>query len=464
MTTITDYLAQARQAIAAGDLERARQLTEQAKALKAVADVEGETAPRLPAPEPAPASDAAATVQDVAVKSWFARRYGDVDAAIAQIGRELYGHIAPSYEQAAYRKNADFIRWIRTGYYDPVLHRTVLYTPQQLADAVLAGAGVAELKSTQIESQDVLGGYLVPEDVRERIVQRLEGAVVMRRFNTALPTSRDRVTMPVVTGGDSRYPGAGRAYWVDETPTSAAHRATETFGNINIPVHTLMRSVPVSKNLLEDSAGALAIVRIVEQLVASAFRIAEDEAFLIGNGVGQPLGILNGTAATATLSYGAIGTVAGPGGGTITADTIRAAPYQIDGQYRDNGGAWIMAKHTLRVIKTLKDSSGNYLWSGRSDAPQLAQGQPAALEGYPIYETETLPSTTTTSGTVFTVGAYPILFATRDCYQIIDRVGMDMQRYDDSATAAENRISLVARRRVGGQPIIPWGIVGIRIV
>lgn len=463
MTTMAEYLAQARQAIAAGDLDQARQLTEQAKALKALADMEGETAPRLPAPEPAPAQ-AEPAVQDVAVKSWFVQRYGELDAALAQIGRELYRHIAPSYEAAAYSKNADFVRWIRTGRSDPTLHRTVLYTPHQLADMVLAGGGVAELKSTQIESQDTLGGYLVPEDVRERIVQRLESAVVMRRFNTSLPTSRDRVTMPVVTGGDSRYPGAGRAYWVDETPTSAQHRAVETFGNVNIPVHTLMRSVPVSKNLLEDSAGALAIVRIVEQLVASAFRITEDEAFLIGNGVGQPLGVLNGTAAVASLSYGAIGTVVGPGGGTITADTIRAAPYQIDGQYRDNGGAWIMAKHTLRVIKSLKDTTGNYLWSGRGDTPQLAQGQPAALEGYPIYETETLPSTTTPSGTVFASGAYPVVFATRDCYQIIDRVGMDMQRYDDSTTAAENRISLVARRRVGGQPITPWGIVAIRIV
>ncbi|MCX8102776.1 MAG: phage major capsid protein, partial [Geminicoccaceae bacterium] len=63
----------------------------------------------------------------------------------------------------------------------------------------------------------------------------------------------------------------------------------------------------------------------------------------------------------------------------------------------------------------------------------------------------------------FPTGVYPIVFMTRDCYQIIDRVGMDMQRYDDSTTAMANQVILVARRRVGGQPIVPWGVAALRI-
>jgi HK97 family phage major capsid protein len=462
-STVADAVTAARAAIAAVDYAEAERLTAHAKAIKSL-DGLGDTQPRLPlqaAEEPKPEAGA----QDIAVKSWFVGRYGEFDPALEQIGRELYGHIAPSYQKAAYLKNADFIRYLKTGHADPILHRTILYSPAQLTAAVIGGASVAELKATQIESQDVLGGYLVPEDVRDRIVQRLEGAVIMRRMNTAMPTGRDRVTMPVVLGGDDRYPGAVRAFWVDESPTSAQSETNSTFGQVGIPVHTLMANTPISKSLMEDSQGALAIVGIVERLCTAAFRIAEDEAFLVGDGAGKPQGVLRdaSTGGPNTFSYGSIASVNSGVATALTADAFRNLPYAIASQYRDLGCAWAFSRNTARVIKTLKAGDGTYLWSGRSDTPQLAQGQPTSLEGYPIMETEVLASTTTNSNTTYTANVYPVIFIARDAYQIVDRVGMDIQRYDDSTTAVQNQIKLVARRRVGGQPINPWAIAVMKV-
>ena len=460
--TVAGYIQAARDAIAAGDLEAATRYKDQAAALKAV-NALGETLPipQIAVPEP----NAEASAQDIAVKSWFHNRYGEFDAGLKQIATELYGHIAPTYERAAWLKNADFIRYIRTGAFDPVLHRTVLFTPEQLANAVLAGASVAEIKNTQVESQDVLGGFLVPEDVRDRVVQRLEGAVVMRRMNTAMPTGRDRVVMPVITGGDDRNIGSVRAFWVDEAPAAAQSATVATFGQVSIPVHTLMANTPVSKNLLEDTQGALAITGILERLMVSAFRITEDEAFLTGSGVAQPLGVLRDatTGGANTFAYGTIARVASGVATALSADSIRNVPYAIASQYRELGCAWIMSRNTVRVIKTLKDGQGVYLWSGRSDSPQLAQGQPQALEGFPIMESEVLPGTTTNSGFAYTANVYPIIFAARDSYQIVDRVGMDVMRYDDSTTATQNQIRIVARRRVGGQPINPWALAVLQI-
>lgn len=466
MTLVSDLITRAEAAILAGNLDEAETLTKQAEAsqrLAAVKTAEAEAvkAQRLPIPtETTPPVEAAA--QDVAVKTWFANRYGAFDAGLGQVARELYGM---DYEKAAYLKNADFIRYIRTGQHDPRFHRMQLFSPVQMSDAILGGASVAELKATQIESQDVLGGFLVPEDLRDRIVQRLMGRVVMRKMGSAIPTSRDRVTMPVATGGDDRYVGSVRAFWVDESPTGSQSETNATFGQVSIPVHTLMANTPISKNILEDSQGALAIVGIVERQMADAFAITEDFAFLVGTGVGQPMGILLNatTGGPNTFAYGSVTTLNSGAATALTADAFRNMPYQLPAQYRDAGCAWILSRGTLRVIKTLKAGDGTYLWSGRSDTPQLAQGQPQSLEGYPFNETEVLAAPTTTSGSTYTANVYPVVFMARDAYQIVDRVGMDVTRYDDSTTAVANAIRLVARRRVGGQPVEPWHIAVMKV-
>lgn len=462
-STVADAIKAARAALAGGDIPEATRLTEHAKALKAIEAV-GDTLPRLDLSSPTQ-PDAPVPAEEIAVKTWFHSRFGEFDAGMEQIGRELYGHVAQDYRKAAYLKNADFLRYVRTGAYDPRLHRLVLYSPTQLAEAILAGASVAELKATQIESQDVLGGFLVPEDIREKVVQRLAGRVIMRRMSNAMPTSRDRVTMPVITGGDDRYPGAVRATWVDESPASSAAETNATFGQVSIPVHTLMGSTPISKNLLEDSQGALAIVGIVERQLADAFAITEDFAFLVGTGVGQPQGVLKDatTGGPHTFQYGSVTTLNSGAATALSADAFRNTPYQLPVQYRDAGCAWAFSRGTARVIKTLKAGDGTYLWSGRSDTPQLAQGQPQALEGYPINETEVLASPTATNGSTYTANVYPVIFMARDAYQIVDRVGMDVQRYDDATTARQNQVILVARRRVGGAVLEPWRVVVMKV-
>jgi HK97 family phage major capsid protein len=78
-------------------------------------------------------------------------------------------------------------------------------------------------------------------------------------------------------------------------------------------------------------------------------------------------------------------------------------------------------------------------------------------------ETEVLAATTTNVSLVYTANVYPVIFMARDAYQIVDRVGMDIQRYDDATTAQQNQIVLVGRRRVGGQLLNPWAVAVMQI-
>ena len=464
MTTQTwqALVTQAREAILAGKLDDARTLKDQAEALKGLGDMEtaaqaAVVAGRLPigvgaaTPEPA---------NEIAVKSWYIRHYGDNASAMDQVMAELYGQ---DHRRVAWAKSGDFIRYIRTGQYDPHLHRTMLYSPAQVEGMLQMGMSVAELKATQVESQDVLGGYLVPEDFRDQMIQRLIGLTAMRQFAETMTTTRDRITMPVATGGDDQYTGAVRVTKVDESPTGTEAATNATFGSVTIPVHTIMGHVAVSKNLLEDAAGALAIQPYLQRQFADAFAIFEDTQFLVGNGVGGPQGVLQNTTTGGpyTYAYGSVATQVSGNATALTGDAFRQMPYQIRTQYRNAGAGWIVSRGTVRVVKTLKDSIGSYLWADRQQ--QLQQGQPATIEGYPIRETETLASPTSTSVTTYTANVYPVILMTKGAYLIVDRIGMDVQRYDDSTTAKSNQIVLVARRRLGGQVILPWGIAVMKV-
>lgn len=459
-TTVSDFAKLAREAILAGNLDEAETFTGQAKALKALADLEPtvDTTKRLDMTA-AVAEDTEPT-ESIAVKSWYIKKYGDDGAALDQVMTELYGR---NYRHVSWAKTADFARYIKTGHYDEKLRRAVVYTPTQVANAIADGLDVSALKATQVESQDSLGGYLVPEDVRDQVVQRLVGMTAMRKIAATMNTGRDRVVMPVGTGGDDRYTGAVRATWVDEQPTAAQSNTNATFGQVTIPIHTLMANVDVSKNLIEDSTGASAIIGYLTDQFASAFALKEDDAFLLGDGVGKPQGILqnNSTGGPFTYAYGSVAQQVSGNATALTGDAFRQMPYQIASQYRNAGAVWIMTRGSVRVVKTLKDGQGAYLWGDRNN--QLQPGQPRQIEGYDILETEALGGPTSASVTTYTANTYPILFIAKGAYQIVDRVGMDVMRYDDATTGAQNAIRLVARRRVGGQVLLPWAVAAMKV-
>jgi HK97 family phage major capsid protein len=53
-------------------------------------------------------------------------------------------------------------------------------------------------------------------------------------------------------------------------------------------------------------------------------------------------------------------------------------------------------------------------------------------------------------------GSFPMVFGDLAGYQIVDRIGMTVERYLDSATARQNMVMYVMRRRLGGQVVEPW--------
>ncbi len=467
--TVSDFVKLARDAVLAKDFDAAETYKQQAIAIKGLDDIapKVDATRRLDMGSGEQDTDALEkTANQAAMKAWYTQSTGgkDIDGDLDRVLTDMYGN----YRQLRWAKAADFVRFVRSGRSDPKLEKLVVYTPDQVMYELAGGMTVADLKAamkaTQLESQDTSGGYLVPEDFRDSVVTRLQGLTQMRSVAETITTASDRVTMPVSDGGDDRYTGSVRVFKVDESPTSTQAATNALFSQTTVPVYTIMAHVAVSKNLIDDSRGAASILPYLNTQFSTAYSIFEDEQFIVGNGIAGPQGVLKDatTGGPYIFSYGSIQRQASGGATSIIGDAIRNQPYQLATQYRSAGCKWFMSRGSVRVMKNLKDGTGDYLWADRNQ--QLMLGQPPKLEGYEIAETEVLASPTTASGTAYTANVYPILFISKGSYLIVDKAGgMDVQRYDDSTTAKANSIVLVMRRRVGGQVILPWGISTMQV-
>lgn len=380
------------------------------------------------------------------VKLWAVKRFGEIPAAAEQIAKELYGGLAENgdYAQALYAKQAAFDGYLRSGRgEDTAIAKAIVLTPQQIVNIASAGMSVKAIKANMIEGSDELGGFVVPEDFRDGLIERLPGMTVVRSRANVITTSRDVLTMARVTGGTSRYPGAVRVSWVDEEPTATEAATNATFGQLRVSIFTTMAHTQLSKNLLEDAM--MDVGAYLGREMTAAFAIDEDEQFLVGNGAGKPQGILNGATANVGPHNSDITVVNSGSAAALTGDGVKKLPFAIAAQYRSGSAVFIMNKANLQAVSILKDGQGRYLLG---DERLQAVGVPTQILGYGVAESEAMPDVA--------ANVHTIIFGDLAGYMVADRVGMSIQRYDDSTTAKGNAVVFVARRRVGGQVTEGW--------
>lgn len=374
----------------------------------------------------------------------YVLRYNDSEEQeVKAILSDVYGN-EDNYRNLRVEKGAHFNSYLRTGRgKDDAMSREFVMTPQDAARLMREGKSVADFKSTMVESVGNLGGYVAPGDFSSNIIQRLPGLTVARGLATKEQTSSNSMTLAKDKGGDDQYTSNVRESFVNETPASGASETNLLWSMEDVPVHTAMGSVPLSKNLLEDAAFDLTSHLI--RKFAEAAAINEDNTFLTGNGVGKPEGILPGGANSNSLTEVVTGA-----GAALTFDGLIAMTFGIASQYLTNA-VWIARRSTYQAIAQLRDESGGsdtgqYLW--RDQYGNNVSGPQRQLLGYPVYQQESLPAVA--------ANTYPILFGDLSGYTILDRIGMTVERYDDATTAKANTVEYVMRRRFGGQLLEPY--------
>ena len=133
------------------------------------------------------------------------------------------------------------------------------------------------------------GGYAVPDDFYERIVEQREDASWVRQAPVLhLTTNRDRILIPTeATAGTKMVVTAEEAAYSEEEPV---------FGQVALTIHKFTKMLQISEELMDgDAVGLEAYLASVIARVSAA---AENYYLTVGTGTGMPQGVLTGATAS----------------------------------------------------------------------------------------------------------------------------------------------------------------------
>ena len=266
------------------------------------------------------------------------------------------------------------------------------------------------------EKVDADGGYLVPEEYDNRLIQTLNGENIMRSLANIITTSGDHKINIAATN-----PAAA---WIEEGGQLTFGEAT--FKQVLLDAHKLHVAIKVTEELLYDSAFNLEDY-ILEQF-GKALANAEEDAFLNGDGTGKPTGIFHETNGGTHLTE-------------VTAfksDDIINLIHALKRPYRKNA-AFIMNDKLIAIVRKLKDGNGAYMWQ-----PSYQVGEPDTLLGYPVYTSAFAPEG-------------KIAFGDFSYYNIGDRGTRSFKQLTE-LFAGNGMIGFVAKERVDGKLILPEAV------
>lgn len=273
----------------------------------------------------------------------------------------------------------------------------------------------AEELKTLVVSSDPQGGYLAPAEMSTEFIRDLVEFSPIRALASVRTTGSPSVQYPKRTGTTN-------AKWKGETQTSEA--SEPSFGQLEIVIKEVNTYVDISNALLADSAGAAeAEVRLD---LAENFGQKEGLAFVEGDGVLQPMGLLSDAGVAHTANGHAT---------NLSADALIDLMHKVPQAYRQRG-TWLMNGSTLATLRKMKDGQGNYLWQ-----PSYAAGLPETILGRPVAEAVDMPDVE--------AGTFPILFGDfATGYRIVDRLALSIL-VNPYIRATDGVTRIHATRRVG---------------
>lgn len=272
------------------------------------------------------------------------------------------------------------------------------------------------------------GGYLAPIEWDRKIMKALEVKSPMRRLANIVQTN--------VRGYSTLWNNGGwGSGWVGETAARAA-TSTATLTPIEFDHGEIYANPAITQRLLDDAD--YPIENWMETEITDEFARQEGIAFLSGDGVNKPRGLLTYVTGGASAGHHPGGNlvvvVTGQAAALGNADTLVDFVYGLPSPYRQNA-RWLMNSQTAATIAKMKDGQGNYLWR-----ETYVAGQPATLLGYAVEIDENMPSVA--------AGNIPIAFGDFNAgYVINDRFGVRVLR--DPYTN-KPYVHFYVTKRVGG--------------
>lgn len=270
-----------------------------------------------------------------------------------------------------------------------------------------------------VEGTAARGGFLVPEDFANILIEDIREESVMRQLATVIQTDSDTLHLPSLASRP-------QVAWRSEGATKQT--STVDFAENVFTPYSVAGIVGLSQELVDDASLGVngSIVNYVAQVLSTAIREEEEEAFWEGNGSGKPTGVDNYTYTSLTAG----GTAASQG------DAIINTGMRLGQGYRRRA-VWVANSTTLASLATLKDSQNNYLMGNLAGSPV------DTLRGRPFYEVNSIPN-----GRAF--------FGDFSYYYIVERDGISVDISNEATVAGQsaferNLVFVRVEHRVDGE-------------
>jgi HK97 family phage major capsid protein len=231
---------------------------------------------------------------------------------------------------------------------------------------------------------------------------------------------------------DDTEPTSGWVAEVDSRPETDTPKVAE----LEIPTHEQYAEPRISTKALDDVS--INLESWLQEKVAMKFARAENEAFVTGNGIKKPRGILDYESWTTQgeyerwkLEHRDTASV-----GTIAADDFIDVQSDLLEEYQSNA-LWMLHRKVWAEIMQLKDSDNQYLLN-----PMLLfSGVDMQLLGRPVRFAGDMDATIAEGNSIAIYGNF------REGYTVVDRIGIRVLRdpYTD-----KRYVKFYTTKRVGG--------------
>ena len=317
-----------------------------------------------------------------------------MEAKAAEMAEAKVAEMLKDAEEKAAKREAELVEKFEKALSVKEEKSKTVYDAKKMADkwmGMLKEAHGFEYKADDVTLGDdtslgYLAGHLYANDVAER------------RYKTS-PIRDVATVMNIGQAADISLPyetDRTRAQWANEL--ESGNKQKPKVGNMVLKPHRLTTNVGISAEMMK--AGRMMIESYVRNTVSRDFALAENEAFIIGEGSAelQPTGIIN-----AGITQGITSATAGEISFEDLFDLVAEIP-----QYNK---VFVMNSKTIAELRKQKGND-QFLWT----AP--AENTPGTIAGIPYLAMEDMPDVAT--------GAVPVILGDFSQYYIAENGGLEI--------------------------------------
>ena len=158
------------------------------------------------------------------------------------------------------------------------------------------------------------------------------------------------ISAPATENTIKTYDAEDKASWLGDN-TLEYYEGIDEFKSIPVENHRLGTIIRISNDFTADEK--FDIEKYLTTSFAKRIGRNEEDAFVNGDGIDKPTGVLN-TAEVGAKTSG------------ITYKDVVKLYFSVDKQYRKNA-VWMINDETAQTLRTLTDEGGHYIWNHTND-------------------------------------------------------------------------------------------------